>query len=400
MSVSKAMALAAITICLGSSCGLGKREEPSGLGKQGSRISKESFGTMPDGTAVDLYTLNNANGLEASITNYGGIVTSLKVPDRHGKVSDVVLGFDTFESYRGTHPYFGSLIGRYGNRIGKARFVLDGVEYSLAANNGENHLHGGFHGYDKVVWKAEIIEDDDDPSLRLEYLSKDMEEGYPGSLSVEVEYRLTNDNGLRIDYRATTDKKTVVNLTHHSYFNLKDAGASDILGHELMIAGDRFTPVDEGLVPTGEVRSVEGTPLDFRQPAAIGARIGQDDPQLKFGGGYDHNWVLNSQDGSLALAGRVYEPTTGRSMEVYTTEPGLQFYSGNFLDGSQVGKSGLGYGHRSGFCLETQHFPDSPNKPDFPSTVLDPGAEYTQTTIYKFSIGNQKASSESGQRND
>ena len=400
MSDSKAIVLAVITLCLGPSCSMGKQEQPSLQGKQGSRITKEAFGTMPDGTAVDLYTLNNANGLEARVTNYGGIVVSLNVPDRQGKVSDVVLGFDTFESYRGTHPYFGALIGRYGNRIGRAKLVLDGVEYTLAANNGENHLHGGLRGFDKVVWKAEVVEDDGGPSLRLEYLSKDMEEGYPGNLSVEVEYRLTDDNGLRIDYRATTDKKTVVNLTHHSYFNLKDAGASDILGHEMMIAGDRFTPVDEGLIPSGEVRSVGGTPLDFRQPVAIGARIDQDDPQLKFGGGYDHNWVLNSQDGSLALAARVYEPTTGRVIEVYTTEPGLQFYSGNFLDGSQVGKGGLGYGHRSGFCLETQHFPDSPNKPDFPPTVLEPGAEYTHTTIYKFSASNRGASSGSGQGND
>ena len=379
---------------------MGKQEQPSLQGKQGSRITKEAFGTMPDGTSVDLYTLNNANGFEAKITNYGGIVVSLNVPDRQGKVSDVVLGFDTFESYRGSHPYFGALIGRYGNRIGKAKLVLDGVEYTLAANNGENHLHGGLRGYDKVVWKAEVVEDDDDPSLRLEYLSKDMEEGYPGNLSVEVEYRLTDDNGLRIDYRATTDKKTVVNLTHHSYFNLKDAGASDILGHEMMIDADRFTPVAEGLIPSGEVRSVGGTPLDFRQPVAIGARIDQNDPQLKFGGGYDHNWVLKGQDGSLALAARVYEPTTGRVMEVYTTEPGLQFYSGNFLDGSQVGKGGLRYEHRSGFCLETQHFPDSPNKPDSPSTVLEPGRVYTHTTIYKFSASNGGASSGSGQGND
>ena len=355
---------------------------------------------MPDGTSVDLYTLNSANGLEAKITTYGGIVVSLNVPDRQGKVSDVVLGFDTFESYLGSHPYFGALIGRYGNRIGKAKLVLDGVEYTLAANNGENHLHGGLRGYDKVVWKAEVVEDNDVPSLRLEYLSKDMEEGYPGNLSVEVEYRLTDDNGFRIDYRATTDKKTVVNLTHHSYFNLKDAGASDILGHEMMIAADQFTPVAEGLIPSGEVRSVGGTPLDFRQPVAIGARIDQNDPQLKFGGGYDHNWVLKGQDGSLALAARVYEPTTGRVMEVYTTEPGLQFYSGNFLDGSQVGKGGLRYEHRSGFCLETQHFPDSPNKPDFPSTVLEPGRVYTHTTIYKFSASNGGASSGSGQGND
>jgi aldose 1-epimerase len=352
---------------------------------EGSRITKEPFGTTADGTGVDLYTLTNANGCEAKITNYGGIVVALHVPDREGNLSDVVPGFDSFEPYLGDHPYFGALIGRYGNRIGKARFTLDGVEYELAANNGENHLHGGLRGYDKVVWTAESIEDTDGPVLKLEYLSPDMEEGYPGNLSIEVLYRLTDDNGLRIDYRATTDKKTVLNLTHHSYFNLKDAGASDILGHEMMIAADRFTVVDEDVIPTGELRNVEGTPMDFREPVAIGARIDQDDEQLKFGGGYDHNWVLNNQDGSLALAARVHEPTTGRIMEVYTTEPGVQFYTGNFLDGSQVGKGNVRYEHRSGFCLETQHYPDSPNKPEFPSTVLEPGEVYTQTTIYRFS---------------
>jgi aldose 1-epimerase len=385
MNDFKKVALFICIVTLGAGCSTDEREEPGMAKDEGSRITKESFGTTADGTTVDLYTLINANGCEAKITNYGGIVVSLRVPDREGNLSDVVLGFDSFEPYLGNHPHFGALIGRYGNRIGKAEFVLDGEEYALAANNEENHLHGGLEGYDKVVWEAEVVEDDDGPALELEYLSPDMEEGYPGNLSVEVLYRLTEDNGLRIDYRATTDKKTVVNLTHHSYFNLENGGASDILGHEVMIAADRFTPVDEGLIPTGELRSVEGTPLDFRQPVAIGARIDQDDEQMKFGGGYDHNWVLNNQDGTLALAARVHEPTTGRVMEVYTTEPGLQFYSGNFLDGSQLGKGGAAYEHRSGFCLETQHYPDSPNKPEFPSTVLEPGEVYTQTTIYKFS---------------
>jgi aldose 1-epimerase len=385
MSDLKKLLLSIIIVALGASCATDEREEPTMETTEGSRITKEPFGTTADGTTVDLYTLTNANGCEVTITNYGGIVVSLRVPDREGNLSDVVLGFDSFESYLGSHPHFGALVGRYGNRIGKAKFTLDGVEYTLAANNGENHLHGGLVGYDKVVWEAEVVEDDDGPALRLEYLSPDMDEGYPGSLSMEVLYRLTDDNDLRIDYRATTDKKTVVNLTHHSYFNLENGGASAVLGHELMIVADRFTPVDEGLIPTGELRSVEGTPMDFRQPVAIGARIDQEDEQLVYGRGYDHNWVLNNQDGTLALAARVYEPVTGRVIEVYTTEPGLQFYAGNFLDGSQVGKGGVAYEHRSGFCLETQHFPDSPNRPEFPSTVLEPGEVYTQKTIYKFS---------------
>jgi aldose 1-epimerase len=385
MNDAKAVVLLLVTMVLGTSCGAEKKEEPTMEGNETSRIEKSAFGTTADGTAVDLYTLTNANGCVATITNYGGIVVSLEVPDRDGNLSDVVLGFDSFEPYLKNDPHFGALIGRYGNRIAKAKFSLDGVEYQLAVNNGENHLHGGLKGYDKVVWNARVIEDDDGPALKLEYLSPDMEEGYPGDLSIEVIYRLTNDNGLRIDYRATTDKKTVVNLTHHSYFNLENAGASDILNHELMIAADRFTPVDEGLIPTGELKSVEGTPMDFRKPVAIGARIDQDDEQLEFGGGYDHNWVLNSQDGTLALAARVYEPTSGRVMEVLTTEPGLQFYSGNFLDGSQIGKGGVRYARRSGFCLEAQHYPDSPNKPEFPSTILEPGEVYTQTTIYRFS---------------
>jgi aldose 1-epimerase len=351
----------------------------------GSRITKETFGRTADGQEIDLYTLTNAKGCEAKITNYGGILVSLYVPDREGNLSDVVLGFDTFEPYLANLPYFGALIGRYGNRIGKARFTLDDMEYELAANNGDNHLHGGIKGYDKVVWDAETVERSDGPALRLEYLSQDMEEGLPGNLSIEVFYRLTDDNGLRIDYRATTDKKTVVNLTHHSYFNLADAGATDILAHEMMIVAEKFTPVDEGLIPTGELRSVEGTPMDFRQPVAIGDRIEQDDEQMRFGTGYDHNWVLNNQDSSLALAARVYERETGRVMEVLTTEPGLQFYSGNFLDGSQLGQSGVSYERRSGFCLEAQHYPDSPNKPEFPSTVLEPGDVYRQTTIYRFS---------------
>ena len=348
-------------------------------------IEKRVFGTTPDGTTVDIYTLTNANGLEAQITNYAGIVVSLKVPDRNGKLKDVVLGYDNLEGYLKETPYFGAIIGRYGNRIAKGKFSLNGVEYTLAQNNGENHLHGGIKGFDKVVWQAKPLKHDDSVGLELVYLSKDGEEGYPGNLSVTVVYTLTNNNELKIDYSATTDKETVVNLTNHSYFNLANAGAGDILSHEMMINADKFTPVDKGLIPTGELRSVKDTPMDFTQPTAIGERIDQDDEQLINGLGYDHNWVLNNSDGSMALAARVYEPTTGRVLEVYTTEPGLQFYSGNFLDGSITGKEGTVYQKRHGFCLETQHFPDSPNKPGFPSTVLKPGDKYTTTTIYKFS---------------
>ncbi len=354
--------------------------------KERARISREPYGTMPDGTEVDLYTLTGNGGCRARVINFGGIVVSLEVPDRRGLVSDVVLGFDGLDGYLGEHPYFGALIGRYGNRIGKARFTLGGVEYKLAANDGANHLHGGVKGFDKVIWQGDIMEDAAGPALLLRYLSSDGEEGYPGNLTVEVTYRWTEDRGFRIDYRATTNKKTVINLTQHSYFNLADAGASDILGHELMIAADRFTPVDAGLIPTGEFRAVEGTPMDFRRPIAIGARIEEDDEQLRFGTGYDHNWILRARDGTPALAARVYEPTTGRVMEVHTTQPGLQFYSGNLLDGSNVGKGGVSYQARSGLCLETQHFPDSPNKSEFPSTVLLPGEEYRTTTIYKFGV--------------
>lgn len=348
-------------------------------------IEKEAFGTMPDGTAVDLYTLRNAGGCEVKITNYGGIVVGLTAADREGKLDDVVLGYETLGEYLADTPYFGALVGRYGNRIGGAKFTLDGVEHALEVNDGANSLHGGRRGFDKVVWQAKAVEGEKEDSLELTYLSADGEEGYPGNLSVKVVYAWTDDNELRIDYTATTDRKTVVNLTHHSYFNLAGAGVGDNLAHEMTINADRFTPVDGGLIPTGELRSVEGTPMDFRQPTAIGARIDADDEQLKLGGGYDHNWVLNSTDGSLAPAARVHEPTTGRVMDVLTTEPGIQFYAGNFLDGSNVGKGGKAYRHRSAFCLETQHFPDSPNHPEFPSTVLEPGGTYRQTTVYRFS---------------
>jgi aldose 1-epimerase len=347
------------------------------------RWRREVFGKMPDGQVVDLYTLTNARGGEVRIITYGGIVVSLKAPDRNGNLGDVVLGFDKLDDYLKGHPFFGAIVGRYGNRIGKARFTLNGVEYKLAANNGENSLHGGIKGFDKAVWKAKPSSTGNGVALVLTYLSRDGEEGYPGNLSTTVTYTWTDDHALRIDYSATTDHDTVVNLTHHSYFNL--SGAPDILSHVMQINADRFTPVDSGLIPTGELRSVKGTPLDFTSPVAIGARIDQDEEQLKLGGGYDHNFVINRKNGDLTQAARVTEPKTGRVMEVWTTEPGVQFYTGNFLDGSLKGKGGAVYKKRSGFCLETQHFPDSPNKPEFPSTVLKKGARYRSTTVYRFS---------------
>ena len=355
--------------------------------QSGSGPNAQPFGTLEDGTAVDIYTLKNAKGVEARITNYGGIVVSLKAPDRNGNFADVVLGYDTLADYVKKNPYFGCLVGRYGNRIAKGKFTLDGKEYTLATNNGANHLHGGVKGFDKVVWAAKPLATKDGPALELRYVSKDGEEGYPGNLSVTAVYTLTEDNALRVDFTAKTDKPTICNLTHHSYFNLLDAGKSTILGHEVMIDADRFTPVDATLIPTGRLRPVKGTPLDFTKPAKIGARINSDDEQIKLGGGYDHNFVLNQKTpGELTLAARVTEPTTGRVLEVYTTEPGLQFYTGNFLDGTITGKGGWVYQHRNAFCMEPQHFPDSPNQPNFPSVVLKPGQTYRNTIIYRFAV--------------
>jgi aldose 1-epimerase len=348
------------------------------------KTEQSAFGKTAEGQDVSLFTLQNASGMKAALTNYGATVTSLYVPDRNGNFDDVVLGFTSLDGYVKDNPYFGCIVGRYGNRIGKGKFTLDGVEYKLATNNGENHLHGGMKGFNKVAWSAEPVKQDSAVGVKFSYLSKDGEEGYPGNLSCAVTYWLTSNNELKIQYHATTDKATPVNLTHHGYFNLAGQGTGDILNHQMEIFADRFTPVDRGLITTGELRSVEGTPMDFRQPHAIGERIGNDDEQLKFGLGYDHNWVLNSSNGSLALAARVHEPTTGRVMEVWTTEPGLQFYSGNFLDGTLTGKDGRVYQHRHGLCLETQHFPDSPNKPDFPSTILQPGETYNTETVYRF----------------
>ena len=353
--------------------------------RQESSMTRQSFGKTPDGTEVFLYTLGNKNGMEARITNYGGIVVSMLVRDRNGNPADIVLGYDSLARYVKDTPYFGALIGRYGNRIGKGEFKLSGVKYTLATNNGANHLHGGLKGFDKVVWNVDEKASIPGESLVLTYLSKDGEEGYPGNLTVQVVYAVTSNNELRIDYSASTDKATVANLTHHSYFNLAGEGNGSILDHELFIDAARFTPVDTSLIPTGELRSVGGTPMDFTTQTAIGARINDSYEQLQKGGGYDHNWVLNKPFGSMGLAARVYDKASGRIMEVLTTEPGLQFYSGNFLNGTLVGMSGVKYQHRYGFCLETQHFPDSPNKPEFPTTVLEPGKTYTSTTVYRFS---------------
>ncbi|MEQ1603262.1 MAG: aldose epimerase family protein [Pyrinomonadaceae bacterium] len=350
------------------------------------KITKDNFGKTADGKAVEIYTLTNSRGSEARIMTYGGTVVSLKVPDKSGKLGDVVLGFDSVADYEKHTGFFGALIGRYGNRIAKGKFSIGGKEFTLATNNGENHLHGGVKGYDRVVWTARPFITGTQANLELKYLSKDGEEGYPGNLKIGVVYSLSEDNELTIAYSATTDKPTIVNLTHHSYFNLAGAGNGTILDHELMIKGSRFTPTDAGSIPNGELRSVKGTPFDFTKPILIGQRIEQNDEQLRFGKGYDHNWVLDKRNRSFMLAATVYEKTSGRVMKVLTTEPGLQFYSGNFLDGSIKGKSGQEYPLRSGFCLEAQHYPDSPNRPRFPSTVLRPGQLYTQVTVYQFSV--------------
>jgi aldose 1-epimerase len=356
----------------------------SGEALAGRGIARRAFGTV-GGVPVELFTLTNAKGMQASIATYGGILVALRVPDRRGQLADVVLGHDTLERYASSSPYFGALVGRYGNRIARGRFTLGGRAYTLARNNNGQHLHGGLKGFDKVVWHARPRVTSRGPALTLSYTSKDGEEGYPGTLAVKVTYVLDDRNELELRYRATTDKATPVNLTHHSYFNLAGAGRGGVLGHVLTIHAERFTPVDTRLIPTGELRAVAGTPMDFRRPTAIGKRIGDRDEQLRHGQGYDHNFVLRPSSGPLALAARVLEPKSGRVMEVLTTEPGMQLYSGNFLDGSLVGKGGKRYGRHAGLCLETQHFPDSPNKPRFPSTILSPGKTLKSRTIYRFS---------------
>lgn len=350
-----------------------------------TNIKKQPFGKTSDGRSAELYILTNRNGVEAAITNYGGSVVSLKVPDRKGNRGDIVLGYESLDGYVNDKAYLGALIGRYGNRIAHGRFSLGGTTYTLARNNDDNQLHGGIKGFNKALWQAKELTTGNGPGLELVYLSKDGEEGYPGNLSVKVVYTLTDQDELKIEYSASTDKETVVNLTNHAYFNLAGAGSGDILQHQLMLRGGRFTPVDAKLIPTGELRSVQGTPFDFRNPAVMGTRINDDDPQLTYGRGYDHTWVLDSGGSdSPTLAARVVEPQSGRVLEVWTTEPGIQFYTGNFLDGL-AGKGGKVYARRTAFCLETQHFPDSPNHPNFPSTVLRPGQQYHSVTIYKFS---------------
>ncbi len=375
------MGMISKTAALAAACLLAAADASAGAG---DKIQSTPFGKGRQGEDVRIFTLKSKSGVEAKISNYGGIVVSLLAPDRDGKLGDIALGYDKLEDYLKATPYFGAIVGRYANRIAKARFSLEGVERKLAANDGKNHLHGGLKGFDKVVWEAAVKSGPDGEALELKYLSKDGEEGYPGNLAVTAVYTLTDAGTLRLELTATSDKTTVCNLTNHSYFNLACGG--DILKHELSIPADSITPIDGTLIPDGSFMPVKGTPFDFNVSTPIGARIGQDDPQLNYGLGYDHNWVLRkSKPGELSLAGRVYEPSSGRVLEVFTTEPGVQFYSGNFLDGSNVGKGGKPYLRRSGLCLEPQHFPDTPNKPQFPSAVLRPGESYRSVMEFRLS---------------
>jgi aldose 1-epimerase len=352
-----------------------------------SEISSRPWGSLPSGEPIDLFTLRNSRGMEASITNYGGRVVTLKVPDRAGRSEDVVLGFDSLEGYLGPNPYFGALVGRFANRIANARFELDGQVYTLLKNNGSNALHGGARGFDKVAWKAAAAISNGSAALELRYLSRDGEEGYPGNLDVQVVYSLSEDNVLRIDYAAVTDRETVLNLTNHSYFNLGGHAHGNILDQRVMLNAGQFTPVGSNLIPTGDLRRVEGTPFDFRHAAPIGARIDANDEQIQFGKGYDHNFVLNHSDNGLSVAARVHDPRSGRIMEVLTTQPGIQFYTGNHIHSEIHGKDGAVYGARGGFCCETQRFPDAPNQPKFPTAALKPGERYRETTAFQFSIG-------------
>ena len=370
-----------------SACTTGKQPAPETQSPEAA-IKRSVFGKMADGQDVHLYTLTNANGVQVAITNFGGRIVSIMAPDRNGKMADVVLGFDNLPDYMKYNTYFGALVGRYANRIGGAKFTLDGKVYHLPVNNGPNSLHGGIKGFDKKVWTATEIPGDE-PGLELTCLSKDGEEGYPGNLQAKVVYTLTKDNGLKIDYSATTDKDTVINLTNHSYFNLSGEGNGNVLKQVLWINSDEITPVNATQIPTGKIMKVDGTPFDFRKPTPIGARIDEDNPQLKIGKGYDINYILNRKGPGLELAARVYDPESGRELEVYTTEPGVQFYSANFLDGSIPGKGGTKYGFRSAFCLETQHYPDSPNHPGFPTTELKPGETFHQVTVFKFTTISQ-----------
>jgi aldose 1-epimerase len=383
------ISLAAIVLLNQFGC-TSKPASTPGVATVTRELTRAPFGRTADGQPVELFTLTNAHGIEVRLTNYGGIITSLKTPDRAGRFDDIVLGYDSLSGYLHNSPYFGAIVGRYGNRIAKGRFTLDGATYRLAVNNAPNSLHGGIRGFDKVVWKAEPFRNDGTEGVALEYTSADMEEGYPGTLRARVTYTLTEDNRLIVDYQATSDKPTPVNLTQHSYWNLAGDGSRDILTHLLTINADSMTPVDSTLIPTGEISPVAGTPFDFRTPMQIGARIDQrQNTQIRYGGGYDHNFVVNRGNAgadSLIHAAHVAEPSTGRTLDVFTTEPGIQFYSGNFLDGSITGKAGHSYKYRHGLALETQHYPDSPNHPNFPSTILRPGQQYRSRTVFAFGV--------------
>lgn len=374
LKVKTASRLVIILAALAFACSPSKTSEQA-------VVSRAPYGTMPDGTPVEEFTVVNKNKLQMKVITYGGIISSLSVPDKNGNIEDVVLGYDNLEGYLTPNPYFGAAIGRYGNRIAKGKFKLDDKEYTLATNNGANHLHGGVKGFDKVVWTGEPLTVENGAGVRLTYTSADMEEGYPGNLNVTVDYVLYDDNSVKFEYHATTDKKTVINLTNHSYFNLTGM-KEDILNHELRINASRYLPVDSTLIPL-QAQNVEGTPYDFRTMKVVGKDIG--DPMLKNGGGFDHCWILDG-GAEPRLAAVLYEPKSGRQMEVFTTEPAIQFYSGNFLDGSNVGKKNIPYTHRFALCLETEHYPDSPNRPEFPSVVLNPGEEYKTTTVTKFSV--------------
>ncbi len=382
-------ALACFLIATAVACGGSNTPErpaaPPVVEKKASATSAP-FGEVPNGPALTIYTLTNANGMEVRTIPYGAIIVSIRVPDKAGKFDDVVLGFDRIDGYTGTHPYFGAVVGRYGNRIAKATFTLDGQTYALAANNGPNSLHGGMKGFDKKLWTAELFDRDGNVGVVYSVVSPDGDEGYPGNLKVQVTYTLTTSNELSVEYEATADKATPINLTQHSYFNLAGEGRGDILGHRLTIDANRYTPVDATLIPTGDYADVENAPFDFRKPTPIGARIDADHEQLRLGGGYDHNWVLNRDRDGLLHAARLEEPTSGRTLDVSTTEPGIQFYAGNFLDGTIKGKSGHVYARRSGLCLETQHFPDSPNRSSFPSTILRPGEQFRSKTVFAFGV--------------
>ena len=383
MKLNSSLALTLLAANVLGGCQRGTPDRTPGMA---ARVSRATYGRMPDGVQVDGYTLRNSRGTTMQVITYGAIITSLRTADARGHVDDIVLGFDSLDGYLHDPPYFGAVVGRYANRIAKGRFTLDGHEYQLPVNNGPNSLHGGTRGFDKVVWQATSFENDSSSGVALSYISSDGEMGYPGRLDVRVTYTLTDGNELEVDYFATTDKATPINLSQHSYFNLAGDAKRDILGHQLGLAASRYTPVDSTLIPTGELASVEGTPFDFRNLTPIGARIGGSNQQLTFGIGYDHNFVLDREPSGLSHAAQVVEPESGRVLDIFTDQPGIQFYSGNFLDGTITGKGGRVYQHRYGFCLETQHFPDSPNHDAFPTTILRPGERYESQTVFRFGV--------------